>query len=478
MLVRRRRAHQLPASAYLSLLRVINLRLVLVRFKDLSRNTMSSQTNNNSSSHLTQLKNERQRDAFCGKNHEQSPLDLIAPFERDEVIVGRRVGSGSFSFVYEIKAFSLRPDQSDVYTEEQIEKREATVRSMSYGAKYVLKCLKDELEHSEDEGLFTDAAEDIAHEAEMLAALSHPNIVKLHGVIANRHEAFLDGASSFFVILERLESTLSDKIEVWKEKNSTNLSSSIRSLGSSFHSISSASGALVSEADTNDAGSLENRLGIASSLAGAVAYLHSQDVIFHDLKPDNVGFDTFGNVKLFDFGLARFMPRFGDSYNDLYEMSGAGTPRFSAPEVCFEMPYNLKADVYSFGVVLWGVMSLKKPFGKCKSKKELTRSLSQGEALAISRKWPLSIQDIIRRSLSGDHTQRPTMSDVCKVMETSIKELKDSTFDYSPPLKNKDRKHSFLSSKLSSSKRFFRNTPVTDSDTADSFQELLNQLEL
>eukprot|EP00986_Skeletonema_menzelii_P019194 scaffold27086_cov223-Skeletonema_menzelii.AAC.1 len=193
-----------------------------------------------------------------------------------------------------------------------------------------MKCLKEELEHSEDEGLFTDAAEDIVHEAEMLAAMSHPNIVKLHGVTANRHEAFLDGASSFFVILERLESTLSDKIEVWKEKNSLNLSSSIKSLGSSFNSISSfssSSGAFDKlETLESEAGSLEKRLGIAASLAGAVEYLHSQNVIFHDIKPDNVGFDRFGEVKLFDFGLARFMPKIGDSYKELYEMSGACTP--------------------------------------------------------------------------------------------------------------------------------------------------------
>ena len=362
------------------------------------------------------------------------------------------------------------------YTKHQVEKREAAVRSMSYGAEYVLKCLHDDLEHSEDEDILSGAAEDIAHEAEMLAALSHPNIIKLHGVIANRrNKAFLDGGSSFFIILERLESTLSDAIEVWKEKNSSNLSSSIRSLGSSLHSISSfsSSGALDKlETTEEEAGSLETRLGIAASLAGAVEYLHSQGVIFHDLKPDNVGFDTLGNVKLFDFGLARFMPRYGDSYKDVYEMSGAGTPRFTAPEVFFEKPYNLKADVYAFGVVLWVIMSLKKPFRKCNSWEELTRALSQGESLAINRKWPRSIQDIIRRSLLEDLSQRPTMSEVCKVLEIS-KEWK-CTVGYSS-----SRSHSSLSSKLSS-KGFFRSkTTLTDTDstTADTFHDLLNGFE-
>ena len=70
---------------------------------------------------------------------------------------------------------------------------------------------------------------------------------------------------------------------------------------------------------------LGDRLRVASSLAAAVEYLHSKGVIFHDLKPKDVGFDKQGNLKLFDFGLARFMPRDGDAYKDGYEMNGAGT---------------------------------------------------------------------------------------------------------------------------------------------------------
>ncbi len=184
----------------------------------------------------------RCRDDFC-QTDGGSALDSIAPFERDEIILGRRVGSGTFSSVYEIQDFNLvRPDRSDTYTEEQVKKREATAKSVKNGARYVMKCLKDELEDScdEDADLFLDAAQDIAYEAEMLAALSHPNIVKLHGVVASRHVAFLDGASEFFIILERLESTLANEIKVWaKENNSFNPSRSLKSLRSSFSSSSS-----------------------------------------------------------------------------------------------------------------------------------------------------------------------------------------------------------------------------------------------
>ena len=78
-------------------------------------------------------------------------------------------------------------------------------------------------------------------------------------------------------------------------------------------------------------------------------------------------------MKIFDFGLATFMPKDGLSYEDRYEMSGAGSPRYMAPEVLKNPPekYNLKADVYTFGTVLWGILSLEQPYGHVKSRNEL-----------------------------------------------------------------------------------------------------------
>ena len=80
-----------------------------------------------------------------------------------------------------------------------------------------------------------------------------------------------------------------------------------------------------------------------------------------------------GDVKIFDFGLATFMPMEGEPYEDRYEMSGAGSPRYMAPEVLKDPPddYNLKADVYTFGMVLWEMLALEQPYGHVTSKVEL-----------------------------------------------------------------------------------------------------------
>jgi serine/threonine protein kinase len=55
-------------------------------------------------------------------------------------------------------------------------------------------------------------------------------------------------------------------------------------------------------------------------------YLHENNIIYRYTKPQNVGFDVRGDLKLFDFGLAKLLPS-NDNYQDTYKLSMAGTPR-------------------------------------------------------------------------------------------------------------------------------------------------------
>ena len=92
----------------------------------------------------------RSSDDFC-ETYGHSPLESIAPFQRGEIILGRRVGAGSFSSVYDIQDYNLSAKQSDKYTDEheQAKNREATAKSVMHGTKYVMKCLNDKLEESD-----------------------------------------------------------------------------------------------------------------------------------------------------------------------------------------------------------------------------------------------------------------------------------------------------------------------------------------
>jgi serine/threonine protein kinase len=70
------------------------------------------------------------------------------------------------------------------------------------------------------------------------------------------------------------------------------------------------------------------RLIVATEVSNALEHLHSLRLCFRDLKPDNVGFDYTGQVKVFDFGLAKELDPKQKTDDGLYKMSG-GTGTFS-----------------------------------------------------------------------------------------------------------------------------------------------------
>ena len=62
----------------------------------------------------------------------------------------------------------------------------------------------------------------------------------------------------------------------------------------------------------------------AAQVLEGLIYLHDKDVIYRDLKPENILLDKNGEVKLSDFGLAKY-GSIGTSF--------CGTPEYIAPEI-------------------------------------------------------------------------------------------------------------------------------------------------
>lgn len=105
---------------------------------------------------------------------------------------------------------------------------------------------------------------------------------------------------------------------------------------------------------------LDQRLRLFRQVCEAVAYAHRNLVVHRDLKPANILVTADGQVKLLDFGIAKFLdstipPSEGGKTLHL-------TPRYAAPEQLQGKPVTTATDVYALGVLLHELLAGQPPF--------------------------------------------------------------------------------------------------------------------
>ena len=91
-----------------------------------------------------------------------------------------------------------------------------------------------------------------------------------------------------------------------------------------------------------------------AQVASAFEYMHNLDIIYRDLKPENLLVDHKGYLKITDFGFAK---RITDRTWTL-----CGTPEYIAPEVIRQKGYNHSADWWGFGILLFEMSNGDPPF--------------------------------------------------------------------------------------------------------------------
>jgi serine/threonine-protein kinase len=147
--------------------------------------------------------------------------------------------------------------------------------------------------------------------------------------------------------------------------------------------------------------------------AEALVYAHRKGVLHRDLKPSNVFVsdqDGVEQVKILDFGLAKFVGE--DHPNESLTATGTaiGTPAYMSPEQCRGLPLDGRSDIYSFGYLMYEVLTGSKAFS-VSGLYEIMRAHTSDvppsfDSLNRGLEIPRSLELIVMRSLAKEPNDR------------------------------------------------------------------------
>jgi serine/threonine protein kinase len=135
-------------------------------------------------------------------------------------------------------------------------------------------------------------------------------------------------------------------------------------------------------------------------LSSGLKYLLENKIIHRDLKPQNILVTNLGDIKIADFGFARYFD------NDMVIQTVCGSPLYMAPEIMKNKKYDLKSDLWSVGVILYEMLIGHAPF-RAKNIFDLMKQIERNDVkIPMETNISDDCRDLLLKLLQKDPEKR------------------------------------------------------------------------
>ena len=212
-------------------------------------------------------------------------------------------------------------------------------------------------------------------ETEILKTINHHNIVKFYGIFEENNK--------YYLIFEFAENgSLKNCIEKYKSR--FNNPKEIKPLKENFV------------------------IKLFKDILNGLNYLHNNNIIHRDIKPDNILLDNNNNAKITDFGISAFYKNYNPyDQNDILFMKNSivGHKDFISPEIIRGQNYDFKCDIFSLGLTIFYLMSFSLPFDSIiKSSIKVERHFNGN---TINQIYNINLRNLVNRMLDVNPDNRP-----------------------------------------------------------------------
>ncbi|KAJ8282744.1 hypothetical protein COCON_G00052630 [Conger conger] len=316
--------------------------------------------------------------ALAGVVEMELPFDPDWEFNRESLVLGKRLGEGCFGQVVMAEAYGLNRARPDEVT---------TV---------AVKMLKDD---ASDKDLA-----DLVSEMELMKVMDkHKNIINLLGVCTQN--------GPLYVLVEfASKGSLRDYLRTRRPPG----------MDYTFD---------VTRAPPEQL-TFKDLLSCAYQVARGMEYLASKRCIHRDLAARNVLVTEDNVMKIADFGLAR-----GVHHIDYYKKTTNGRlpVKWMAPEALFDRVYTHQSDVWSFGVLMWEIFTLGGSPYPGIPVEELFKLLKEGHRMDKPSNCPHELYMRMRQCWLAVPTQRPTFKQLVEELDRMLLSVSDDYLDLATP---------------------------------------------